>query len=76
MSDPTRMTAAALATLGDVAPDGLVTRMRQGEGAHETNRVAAVAPLLICSSTSIAVPPGLATFLRLAAWAWTRVGLG
>jgi hypothetical protein len=32
-------------------PAGFVTRMRQGDGAHPTNRVFALGLLLICSST-------------------------
>src|SRR5215203_1999612 len=38
-------------TVGEVAPDGLVTRIRQGEGAHETNRAPGLTLLLICNST-------------------------
>jgi hypothetical protein len=40
-------------TLGEVAPDGLVMRMRHGEGAHETNRAVGLMLLLICNSTFI-----------------------
>ena len=40
-------------TVGVETPDGLVTRIRHGEGAHMTNRAAGLALLLICSSTSM-----------------------
>ena len=41
-------------TSGVVAPDGLVTRIRQGDGAHDTKRVMGLTLLLICNSTVIA----------------------
>src|SRR5262245_2821684 len=44
-------------TLGEVAPDGLVTRIRHGDGAHVTKRASGLALLLICSSTSMVMPP-------------------
>src|ERR1700716_2729203 len=44
-------------TVGDGAPAGLVTRVRQGDGAQGTKRAVGLALLLICSSTSIVVPP-------------------
>ena len=44
-------------TVGPVAPDGLVTRIRQGEGAQVRKRAFAAALLLTCSSTSIVISP-------------------
>ena len=46
-------------TVGEVAPDGLVTRIRHGDGAHETNRALGFTLLLICNSTFIVLsgPP-------------------
>src|SRR5882762_2775420 len=43
--------------VGEVAPDGSVTRIRHGDGAHETNRALRLALLLICNSTFIVMPP-------------------
>src|SRR4029079_2341605 len=40
-------------TVGVVAPAGLVTRMRQGDGAHDTKRAFGLGLLLICNSTFI-----------------------
>src|SRR5262245_41983463 len=42
-------------TVGPVAPDGLVTRIRQGEGAQVRKRASTAALLLTCSSTSIVI---------------------
>ena len=44
-------------TVGPVAPDGLVTLIRQGEGAQVRKRASAAALLLTCSSTSIVISP-------------------
>jgi hypothetical protein len=44
-------------TVGEVAPDGLVTRIRHGDGAQETKRAPGNALLLICKSTFIVMPP-------------------
>jgi hypothetical protein len=42
-------------TEGVRMPDGLVTRIRHGEGAHATKRAPALVLLLICNSTFIAI---------------------
>ena len=41
---------------GPAAPAGLVTRIRHGDGAHETNCALGFVLLLICSSTFIIMP--------------------
>src|SRR5262249_35230555 len=43
-------------TVGALVPEGLVTRIRHGDGDHVTNRASGVMLLLICSSTSIVMP--------------------
>jgi hypothetical protein len=42
-------------TIDEVAPAGLVTRIRQGDGAHEMNRALGFVLLLICNSTFIVI---------------------
>ena len=46
-------------TVGVLTPEGLVTRIRHGDGDHERNRASAAVLLLICSSTSMVLPPKL-----------------
>jgi hypothetical protein len=43
-------------TVGEVAPAGLVTRTRHGEGAHVTKRAEGLTLLFICNSTFIVMP--------------------
>jgi hypothetical protein len=43
-------------TVGGRMPVGSVTRIRQGDGAHPTNRALALVLLLICNSTFIVMP--------------------
>src|SRR5262249_17734667 len=43
-------------TVGALVPEGLVTRIRHGDGDHVTNSASGVMLLLICSSTSIIMP--------------------
>jgi hypothetical protein len=43
-------------TLGETMPDGSVTRIRHGDGAHETNAAPGLVLLLICNSTFIVMP--------------------
>ena len=63
---PFRNTTAALLDAADVnesfigtkgvsAPAGSVTRIRQGDGAHDTKRARALVLLLICNSTFIVI---------------------
>src|SRR6516164_6789981 len=44
-------------TVGVLAPEGLVTRIRHGDGDHVRNRASGAVLLLICSSTSIDTCP-------------------
>jgi hypothetical protein len=46
-------------TVGVLTPAGLLTRIRHGDGDHERNRASAAVLLLICSSTSMVLPPRL-----------------
>jgi hypothetical protein len=43
-------------TVGVLAPEGLLTRIRHGDGDHEMNRASGVMLLLICNSTFIVMP--------------------
>src|SRR5262245_28127120 len=40
-------------TVGALVPEGLLTRIRHGDGDHVTNRASGAVLLLVCSSTSI-----------------------
>jgi hypothetical protein len=42
-------------TMDEGAPDGLVMRIRHGDGAHATKRALALVLLLICNSTFIVI---------------------